>query len=408
MIFYCNFRGKTTIDRLVLLLFLSYCLLNVCNQLIVEIAGGLGNIMIVYLFAFYFAFVYGEPIDERTGRIQYVPLILFLLFYILEMQFLYSGAQYYNAMGVNFETHVWQIVSFVPLCLCAIFIVKKTEKDVTWLRTAFLCLLLITLIPSIVMLANDSTLSKQTATGNGEYIPLLVNYSKIYGLAIIVPFFFATTKSRLKLLEVVVGVAVILCIYLSSFFIAVMAMILGFIVCLILRIKNNAIRRFLIVSAVGVILFLLYSGVAQNILFWLSENISSELLSTRFFQLANYLQTGDTGDTTVRIDLYTEAIKLVLKHPISGNLLWGDVQLSGHSGLLDVWGALGIFSIVGLLLFFSSVYRVNCSFCQTVKASSALKASVIVFLFVSLTNPVFSSPTICVLWILAPMIFENE
>ena len=95
----------------------------------------------------------------------------------------------------------------------------------------------------------------------------------------------------------------------------------------------------------------------------------------------------------------------MLKHPIIGNILFNsEAKLSGHSEFLDVWGGCGAIAIMSLLSFFTSIYNMNKSFFEKGNASAAYKASTLAFLFVSLLNPIFSSPTICVFWVLAPLL----
>lgn len=410
MIFYSKFKGKETFDRIVVVLFLLYCIVNVFRHLIVQLVGGIGNIVVIYLFTLYFIFLYGKPIAERKARIHYVSLCLFLFIYILGMQFLYKNAQFYDTFGVAIETHVWNLISFVPMTLCAIFIVKKTTVTMAiWLKRIFICILLITLIPSIVMLMGDASLAKQSATSSGEYIPFLVNYSTVYALSIISPYFLFSYSSEYKFFGYVMSAVVVICICLSSFFIAIMATFLGLLVCLILRVKNKTLCHFLIFLSVTLLILFIYSDAAYNMLLRISSNLPQGLIRTRVSQLALFLKTGETGDTTARIDLYKGALDLVARHPVFGNIAINEnFKLSGHSEFLDVWGGCGILSIICLLSFLSSVYYMNKSFYKSENSKSVLKASTLVFLFVSLSNPIFSSSTISVFWILAPLIWETE
>lgn len=409
MIFYSKFRRKAIIDRFAVLLFLSYITINVTRHFILQVVGGVGNIAIIYLFAVYFVFLYGEPVFEKGVKLSFVSLVVFLFIYVLEKQFLYQNAQYYNTFGINIETHVWNLLSFLPLVLSAVFIVLKSNaKMVIWMKRSFMWLLLVTLVPSIVMLAGDLALAKQSATGMGDYIPFLVNYSIVYGLSVIAPYFFFTSWTANKPFKLTVGIMVLVCIFMSSFFIAIMATCLGIVTCFVLRIKKKAVRRIIIIALVGLLIAFVYSGVLYFILKWLSMNVTSSLVSTRLSQLAAFLQTGQTGDTTVRLDLYKNAIDLVLKHPITGNLLWDDIVLSGHSELLDIWGGCGIIALVSLISFFVPICKTNYGISVRAGSSSAFKTSTLVLIFVCLTNPVFSSPQMCLLWIMAPMLFDSE
>ncbi len=410
MVLKSDFRGKFIIDRLMIILYLTHCVINVFSHLIIQTVGGIGNIAFIYFLLFYFAFIYGKPNDSKKYVFRYVSLGLFLFIYIYFMQFLYHQAQFYDAHGVNFETHVWNLISFIPLILTATFIALKTNRATAiWIRRVFICLLLMTLLPSVVFLIKDPSLAKLTATSDGGYVPFLVNYSVIYGLAIIIPYFFFSQKLHHKFLvfaEFTVGLLAIVGIYMSSFFIALMATVGGLLIGLILRIRNKRLRFLIIFFSVSFVVVFLYTDAAYHTLNWISANIiQSQLLSTRFEQVALFLKTGETGDSTVRIDLYKEAVDLVIRHPLTGNILWNDAALSGHSVLLDVWGGCGIIAVATLISFFASIYKSDRVYCRPVRLAAAFNASTISLLFVSLVNPVFASPSICIFWILAPLMF---
>ena len=80
MVFYSRFRGKESFDKVVTVLFLLYCNVNVFAHFIVEMVGGFGNIIVIYLFALYFAFVYGEPIAQEDLRFCISHCACFCLF----------------------------------------------------------------------------------------------------------------------------------------------------------------------------------------------------------------------------------------------------------------------------------------------------------------------------------------
>lgn len=405
MVFYSRFKGKKTYDRIMVFLFLLYCIVNVFSHLIVQVFGGLGNIVVIYFFVLYFAFVYGEPVAGRSNKIYYASLVIFLIIYVPMMQFLYDKAQFYNTAGIPVETHVWNLVSFVPMILSAVFIVQKTTVEmVVWMKRVFVGLLLVTLIPSIVMLVGNPSLAKQSATGSGEYIPFLVNYSTIYALSTIVPCLIFSFSPKNKVFKYVLCAVVVICIYMSSFFIAVLATIFGVFICFLFRINNTIIRRFFILLSLIMLVAFFCTDMAYNLFLRLSSITSLDMLKVRASQLATFFKTGYAGDTTARIDLYKGAVELIMKHPILGNILLNsDAKLSGHSEILDVWGGCGLAAVGCLLSFFASVYKMNLNLCVNSRHLSAFKSSTLVLLFVSLFNPIFSSPTICVFWIIAPL-----
>lgn len=408
MIFYSKFKGKTVADRAAVLFLLIYCLLNVLSHTIVQLAGGVGNIAVIYVLTFYFVFFYGVETENRKVRIHFISFAVFLAVYVICMQFVYRKAGFYTVFGLNFETHVWNLVSFVPVTVCAVCMALKTDgKQALWIRRVLIFVLLATIVPSMFMLARYPGLAKQTATGRGKYVPFLINYAVVYGLAVILPYFFLVNRDRRKIWQYAMGILVFACICFSSFFIAIVAAVFGVLVCLVLKVKNVLLRRSLILLALICAAVFVFSGAAYNVLIFVAARVPSKLIAARASQLALFLRTGSTGDATVRIDMYRRALRLVARHPVMGSVIWEDVQLSGHSEFLDVWGGSGIVALLGLIFFFASLYKANTGFLKTAGHFAALKASTLVLLFVSLTNPVFSSPAICLLWIIAPMVFTG-
>ena len=405
MVICTDFKWKSAADKIMILLFLFYNIINIFPRLIVNVLGGVGNIFVIYMFSVYFIFIYGKPCKNRNGKIQYIPLLIFLAVYTVFMQFLYEKAQYYVALGVPFETHVWNLVSFTPLLISAICIVKKTEP-VTMLRFKkyFVLFVAATVVPSIIMLINDSTLAKESATGYGSFHPFLVGYSMISALAVIVPYFLVNVfASKHKFVYIAMVALIAACVLFSSFLIATVAMLLSIAVYFALKIRNKAMRHITVIVILLLLIAVVYTGTINDVLNKIADIVPSDLIATRLRQLVLFSETGKTGDTTARIDLYRRAINLVRSHPVLGNILFNSEQLSGHSELLDVWGGCGIFPLALLLYSFASVYKYNRVFCKTPNSRAALTASTIALTFISLTNTVFSSPPICMFWVMAPI-----
>ena len=364
MIFYSKFKGKTVADRAAVLFLLIYCLLNVLSHTIVQLAGGVGNIAVIYVLTFYFVFFYGVETENRKVRIHFISFAVFLAVYVICMQFIYRKAGFYTALGLKFETHVWNLVSFVPVTVCAVCMVLKTDgKQALWIRRVLIFVLLTTIVPSMFMLARYPDLAKQTATGTGKYVPFLINYAVVYGLAVILPYFFLVNMEGHKIWQHAMGILVFACICFSSFFIAIVAAVFGVLVCLVLKVKNVLLRRSLILLALICAAVFVFSGAAYNVLIFVAARVPSKLIATRASQLALFMRTGFTGDSTVRIDIYRRALMLVARHPVMGSVIWEDVQLSGHSEFLDVWGGSGIVALLGLIFFFASLYKANTGFC---------------------------------------------
>lgn len=363
----------------------------------------------------YFVFIYGGPTENPKRRIGFISFIAFLLFYIVFMQFLYTTGSYYESWGVSFSTNVWNMLSFIPNVISAVFIVQKTDIDnAKYIRRIFICISVVVSIVTIFYLLNNYSILKITATGHSEYIPFAMDFAITYSLAVIFPLILYGIKvSENKVISIVFTVIIALALVFSSFFLAILSMALGIAVYFILNIKNKYVRYGLLIAVLVVVINFAATEIAEKLLLDLADIIPMEEVSKRIKQLVVYAHTGIANDTTARFTLYQSALLLISKHPITGNLLWNEnTILSEHSTILDIWGGCGIFVLGLFIAFMCSAFKYNYNTITDTKSNQSAKAAVIAssvsLIFIALFNPILASPNIIAFWILAPMMFKSE
>jgi len=410
-----NWSLKLSVDKTVLVLWISSLMLNVFSEFINRWFGGVFNMLLIWLFMFYFVFFYKVKTVNKYSQMKickYAILIfiVFLLVFIVDFRFIYHDVSIYSSFGADFSNVVWNLFSFVPQVVSALYIITRSdEKDYVLIRNSFIITSVVVFIVSIIVLIDNPTAAKVTATGKSDFIPLFFNYSIIYAFAIAVPFILSRTiTGKNRIFMIVYFVLIIYGIFESSFFLAFSAMLLGLCLFMTFSIKKTILRNLTIVLITVSIVLIIGTGYYKTIVLYLVNVIDNVEIKKRISELLIYSETGVAEDTTTRMTMYLNSWKQILKHPILGNIIWGsDCYISGHSTILDIWNGCG--GIV-LLLFFgfaARIIKINREICERKGEKAALFASTVSLIFVAVFNPIFASPLVVVLWMLAPGMFRS-
>ena len=197
-------------------------------------------------------------------------------------------------------------------------------------------------------------------------------------------------------------------LFMASFLIALLTLILGVVSYLLLSIKNKWISYSCIAILIGIGVYFMYSEKLQELLLELANVINNELLEKRLLAIAGYLETGSVEGAGVRFEIYALSINEILNHPILGAIPWNsDVKLSGHSTNLDIWAGCGGIIFAFYLKFIFNIVKENLKNKGRIE-KSAVVAMVITFMFASTFNPIFSSSAIMILFVLGPKIFLKK
>ena len=305
------------------------------------------------------------------------------------------------------------IIVFVPFFI-ALF--GEKDADTIFLKhylqvSAFL--FGITSITTIIGLNLFPGASRELASGTAIYdteIYTRMNiggYEFIYALVLYLPIVFwliFNSKGKIKLVNSILLIIYIYCIYKSSYTIALILTVIVLFVVLINRKTRNSSKlynahkskhkKYLILGCI-LLLFLVGSGSIQSILYWLSYIDPDAYTSDRLLQLAQLYESGSLNDVstetnTERLEFYFMMINGFKSSPLLGNNLIGFQQgtVTGHSTILDLASGLGI---VGLLLVFVLLFQLfKYSVCSSFSKSSLTTKSIwLTFIVASFVNPTF-------------------
>lgn len=397
-------KSDKLLDTTVLIIYVLYLFLDVFYHVVLQVIGGILNIFLMYIFTAYFVLLYGNKVKRG---ISFLPFFIFLVFFVIYFQFFWNDSHIYVSLGFPFKTIVWNLVSFVPASISAVSINQKSSnKQLALLRKIFLILFIVICSASISILKEDPLASKKTATSSGNYIPFLIDYSAVYGLAIIFPILLLyAIKSKFKIISFVFLILVCFTLFMASYMIALIALGLGVISYFLLSIKNKWISYLCIAILLGIVVYFIYSNKIQEILLNLAYVVNNDLLEQRLKAIAGYLDSGSVDGAAVRFSDYALSLKQILKHPITGSIVWdNDVKLSGHSTNFDIIGGCGLIVFAFYFKYILNILKENLKNRDNLQFM-AIISSFIAFMFVSSFNPIFSSVEIIFLFILAPKIF---
>lgn len=406
---------KFTLDKLMLFLWIAHSLINVIPLYINEWFGGVFNMALIWLFMLYFVFVYKtrSHINFSGIKLRSEALFLFVIFvflFVIDFQFLYNSKSIYSSFGVNFTSTVWNMLSFFPNVVSALFVMtRSSNEEFTAIKKYIIVMSAIVFIVSIIFLIDNPIAAKLTATGHGKYIPFFFDYAIISAFSVIAPFILNyAVKNKHRIVMFSYLALIIVGIFKSSFFIALLSMILGLSLYIVLSIRKKFIRNLLIILIIGSAFAMVGTGLFERIVAGLVDIIKNEEIKKRISQLLLYSETGVTGDTTSRIRLYFDSWKQIVQHPIIGNIIWdSNCFISGHSSILDVWNGCGCI-VLGILCFFTNrLIKINKILLENESERATYFASTTALIFTALFNPIFASPIIVVLWMLAPSVFHS-
>ncbi len=406
--------AKLTIDRIMLAIWMALMIVNVISHFVVQYFGGIIMVSVYWAFAVYFNIIYGE---KKATNIKYDNrfLLAFTILFFIEMQLLLknSVAYGYTSMGVTFNMNVWQLLmGIIPTIVSCMGIVRRSCPELTkWRGNVLKYLLLFISVTTLFILRTNPLASKITAMGHEDsYIPFLAGYGMIYALALVVPVLLARLgKENNKLFWGIIVVSVIASVFFASFFLAILAMIVGVGCFFLLRIKNGFLRIGSITAMISIIAYILFTGKIVDILLDLAEIVPLEQIQLRLRETAQTMTDGSTEGTAIRFELYSNMIKQIAKHPITGNIIWNSrASFSGHSTNLDMWSGCGLIVFGMYFLYFWRAHKINMRFCVEQTEKAAAISTFISFLFISTFNPILSAPQVYMIALIAIPAFCSD
>lgn len=330
-----------------------------------------------------------------------------LLTFILMALWGYGGnALAYMKIGVSF---------WFTLYIFHFYAILGWNKIISQISIVLLISLFITSITTLVglnsipnasrMLTASSTLFEENKILN---IKNIGGFDFIYGLIILLPAVISILIAKVKTqkniyIKIFYSFFVILIFYIvlnSSFTIALFSLILATISGLMSRMNSQKIILiFISLSLVYILIPKEIIGVYFN---EISYSVDNTYTSERINEVGDYLRgtSNDSGHLLSRTSLYDMSLGTFMSHPITGigpYYYVNGVGIGYHSQILDDLARYGLFGFLFYVLFFYSYCKFVNKRWKDIGYNVNFLAPLLVFLFISLLNPTFSSQTISVI-----------
>lgn len=400
-------RLDTAAVSVSLCVYLAYVILPTISAILPQLFRYAVLLVIFGLYAVG-AIIFNRKSGVKTAGLFCIVTVFIVLMYIGKWQ---------NS-GTDFITYIinaymfWLPLMFVP----AVSQLSSETKRKIYLFTVFLFAItvLTTIIGSIVYTDSSRIMASGVAGESGAQV---LQYSKmniggygfVYGLVVFLPFLFYGARClENKWIYIVLIIASIIAVVLTQYSIALVAIVALIAAVIVFTRKNTALS--VAIAAVVILLFFLFKDLIADLLETITvlfyEN-GLNFLSDRLGLLVELLSTNVlTGHALVRQGLYQMSLDAFLVNPLAGNLFEYHT-LGGHSELLDILGAIGLFGFVFFALSMRSHVK-NIRLHKGTKAYKYCVFSLLLFVFIAMFNTVLTSSPIAVSLFLLPVLVPDE
>ena len=370
---------------------LYFCILAFCLNSFIPLVdyyspwyavGGISAVMLFYL-----SKAKPSKLFNGIGLLFLGALLVWFQYWVTHREADFTG---YSINGV---------IAWIPCIialLCNSVIKLKYQKKI--LQVSFV-IISFTAITTILGLMQYPFASRELATpdiGALREVYTFLNiggYEFIYSLVISIPlivWLIKNTKGCLKVLNVLILLVIIYCIYMSVFTTAlVLTLVAG--ILLFIAMKPNS--KPFIIGLIILFLILYYSRMLAAIVFWISTLVESDYVSDRLLQFAMVLDGTDvnninTNTTTERIDITQRAVDGFLSSPLFGNniISFNRKVLSGHSLIIDLLSGSGLLGVLLYARIFYTLFK-KIFLKSYLKVNIYVRISWILFIAVSVANP---------------------
>lgn len=327
-------------------------------------------------------------------------IAIFLLYYL----YTYQGS-IAKASGIV----VQMIVSMIPALV--FHKVRKNDK----IRKIFFYLLSVMIafvfVKTFVELINNPSISRVLAHAEVDgkstdsfRLKNIGGFGHAYGMVFVLIafglYYRKITVGRTKLLIFLLTVFGGWYIYLAEYFLALILVLFGLILCYLIEIRNSGLKVILI------FLCLVALFISPSIFSFLSS-ITEGTISSKFLEIAQSIGSGTvTGaSSTARGNVYLQSLEAFLSSPVWGisgsSIMYSSI--GGHSTILDFLGQTGLIGFLAYILFLNFVVK-------TINNNTFIYKFVFVFYIVlSILNPTMNFYEISAfIFLYVPLFIEEK
>ena len=340
--------------------------------------------------------------NEQTIKFFIVSfLIIVFNFIFIYLQSYPSSLSLVNKIGANFTL----FVTTFPVLL--IYSGGFENVDKKRLRNIVFFIVLITAITTIIGTYNYISPSRLLATNNN---PELTNvykqqniggYGFIYSIVLLCPLILKKLINHFSFFLLVFILICSFCVIRSEYTTAILLLIAG--IAISLSIQRNAIIGITSIIIVGALALKLEDILNWGIVYF-SESYT---VSSRLSMILGYIKYDvSAGNLLERKNLYNFSFNSFLRNPIFGGLFrLYEVNIGGHSEILDYIGHSGLFGLIVLFIALNEIRKIH-SF-RLVKKDTFFIAMIIIAIFLAVINT-FSAPELLYTILIMPVLLDDN
>ena len=309
-----------------------------------------------------------------------------------------------------------------PFVGSAVVVLLKTDSEMrNVIKNSMLVILFIIALYASAAAIIDPNAIRDTAAGTSE---AYVTYGAIYAVVVMFPAILFSVKKETgakKGLFICLTLFLMFCILLVGYTIAITAMFCGVLLFLYSCIKKRNARLIVLLSSAVFLIVIFATGFYIDILQVISDIIPIDHVKEKIQNAILYFTTGETDGSGIRFEMYRDTFLMFIKHPFFGNIIYfpdavdtfaaeaGKIAIyCGHSMILDTLSCCGILVFSALAFFLIKVLLFTLKGSERQYKFSLVNVHLI-FLFVALTNTVFSTYEIFpALLLIAPCFLEKS
>lgn len=275
----------------------------------------------------------------------------------------------------RFVLDIYGLIQIMIYALLGVIIVQTNDvKSAKVIVRVFIILSIITSITTYIGCQIYPGASRALAVTNVEDMEYYEIYTRmniggfsfIYSIIFLVPLLIVLMKNYsyfpnskfLFLISLCCVMIIGLAVFSSEYTMAVLLYSLS--LSLIFFARKLSLRKLLILIFMSMSIFLLFKPVFGEILVGLSENVTSENISSRLFDIGISVQgeeiINNNSDVNIRMEKYMKSFNSFIANPF-GTWFFRPTEAGGHSFILDNMARFGIFAIFLFVIMLRQIYR---------------------------------------------------
>lgn len=253
----------------------------------------------------------------------------------------------------------------------------KNQKTLKIIVQVLTTIIIVNIFSNIIEIGDNLNLSKNVTSmvvDNSFYTTNVGNVSFMFSVALFtmafIHFAFIKQETNQKLVFIILSLAGLYLVFLSSSLITLLVMVLMIMIYFFLqwykKRKLTTKIRVILIGFVCLVSMFFFRGIISDILILVAKKSSNILLANRIEEIALMLvNKGEVFSSPLtRPSLYLKSLKTFIENPIFGkgmihNHFYNLTYIGMHSQILDDLGRYGLVGLIFVVSIFKSYHKIN-------------------------------------------------